>query len=319
VKSEFEFINYIKKSYGLSAIGDDCAVLPKDEKTDMVVTADMLVEDVDFRLEWTTPEFLGHKALAVSLSDIAAMGAVPKWAMLTLAVPEDLWKTTFIEQFFDGWTALATQYEVALVGGDISRSPDKFVIDSIVGGEVKKGQAILRSGAEHCESIFVTENLGGSATGLHLLNNGIKLESAEVDTEFDFLRRHLTPMPRVSYGVWLNQGNVASAMLDISDGLLSDLNHLCEQSKVGARIYAEKIPLDDNAPDILGSEEASLENALNGGEDFELLFTAKEQDVSAYFKGIFPCIGEITSTVGVIELVRDGQVKIVQPRGYQHF
>ena len=166
MESEFEFINYIKKSYGLNAIGDDCAVLPKDGKTDMVITADMLVEDVDFRLKWTTPEFLGHKALAVSLSDIAAMGAVPKWAMLTLAVPESLWRTDFVKQLYDGWTALANQYEVEVIGGDISRSPDRFVIDSIACGEVEKRQAILRSGAKVGDAIFVSGCLGGASGGL---------------------------------------------------------------------------------------------------------------------------------------------------------
>ena len=319
MKSEFDFINYIKKSYGLAAIGDDCAILPKDDKTDMVITADMLVEDIDFRLEWTTPEFLGHKALAVSLSDIAAMGAVPKWAMLSIGVPIGLWNSDFLDGFYQGWHSLANNFEVELIGGDISKTPEKFVIDSIVGGETPKGNAILRSGAKRGDSIFVTEKLGGSAAGLYLLNDGIKLEDSEVDKEFDLIRKHLTPMPRISYGVWLNQGNVASAMLDISDGLLSDLNHLCEQSNVGARLYTEKIPLDDNVADILGSDEASLENALNGGEDFELLFTAKAENVSTYFKGIFPCIGEITSNIGVIELATDGQVEIIQPSGYQHF
>ena len=141
--SEFEFIDNIRVKYGLDRIGDDCAVLPKDSDNDLLLTADMLIEDIDFRLEWTTPEFLGHKSLAVSLSDIAAMGGVPKWGMLSIGVPENLWNIDFLDRFYDGWLELASGYGVELVGGDVSRSPDKLVIDSVAGGEIAKGKAIL--------------------------------------------------------------------------------------------------------------------------------------------------------------------------------
>ena len=107
MKSEFEFINDLKSRFSLDKIGDDCAVLPKNETTDLLITADLLIEDIDFRLEWTKPEFLGHKALAVSLSDIAAMGGTPKWALMSIGVPKDLWKTDFLDRFYDGWHKLA--------------------------------------------------------------------------------------------------------------------------------------------------------------------------------------------------------------------
>src|SRR4029079_14825756 len=144
---EFEFIQNIKKKYSLEKVGDDCAVLPKNSWTDQVITADLLVEDIDFRLEGTTPEFLGHKALAVSISDVAAMGGEPKWAMLSVGMPENLWNSDFINGFYEGWFALAKKFSIELVGGDVSRTPDRIVIDSIVGGEVPKGKAIMRSGA----------------------------------------------------------------------------------------------------------------------------------------------------------------------------
>src|SRR5213083_2454141 len=118
MRTEFEFIRNIKDKYGLSRIGDDCAVLTQSPGKDLLVTADLLVEDVDFRLEWTTPEFLGHKALAVSLSDIAAMGGTPKWALLSIGVPETLWKTDFLDRFYEGWYGLARKCGVELVGGD---------------------------------------------------------------------------------------------------------------------------------------------------------------------------------------------------------
>src|SRR5207248_5358981 len=129
----------------LDKVGDDCAVLPKDTATDLVVTTDLLVETIDFELSWTTPQRLGRKALAISLSDIAAMGADPTWSMLSLGVPERLWKPDFLDAFYEGWHRAARQYGVKMVGGDISRSPEKLFIDSIVAGEVTKDQAILRS------------------------------------------------------------------------------------------------------------------------------------------------------------------------------
>jgi thiamine-monophosphate kinase len=152
MKSEFDFIEKIRRraqsaSIG-TGIGDDCAVIPKDSKTDLVITADLLIEDVDFRLEWTTPELIGHKALVVSLSDAAAMGAKPVWAMLSIGIPEKIWKTDFVDEFYEGWFRLAKKFGVGLIGGDVSRTPDKIVIDSIVAGEAKKGKAVLRSGAK---------------------------------------------------------------------------------------------------------------------------------------------------------------------------
>ena len=176
MRGEFEFIQNIKSKYSLSRVGDDCAVLPKDAETDLLVTADMLVEDIDFRLDWTTAEFLGHKALAVSLSDIAAMGGKPVWSMLSVGMPENLWNSDFIDRFYEGWFALARKFDVELVGGDISSIDGKLVIDSIVGGEVAKGKAILRSTAKADDAIFVTGTLGGAAGGLNRLENGSRYD-----------------------------------------------------------------------------------------------------------------------------------------------
>jgi thiamine-monophosphate kinase len=313
VKSEFEFINYIKKSHGLKAIGDDCAVLPQDAETDMVVTADMLVEDIDFCLEWKEPEALGYKALAVSLSDIAAMGAAPRWAMLTLAVPEALWRTEFVKHFFDGWTSLAAPHEVDLIGGDISRSPDKFVIDSIACGEVRKGHAVLRSGAKAGDAIFISGSLGGAAGGLKVLERRDRRSDVA-----GLIDRHLRPKPRIELGKFLNANRIASSMIDVSDGLSSDLHHICEASGVGAEIDRKAIPIDKGLSRIF-SEDESLSFALNGGEDFELLFTVAEEKISMLENADVNRIGTITKHSEIIELIDGDARSKLYSSGYQHF
>jgi len=316
---EFEFIQNIKKKYSLEKVGDDCAVLPKDEKTDQVITADLMVEDIDFRLEWTTPELLGHKALAVSLSDIAAMGAEPKWALLSLGVPEKLWNSDFIDKFYDGWFALAKEFEVELVGGDVSRTPDKIVIDSIIGGEVPKGKAILRSGAKVGDSIYLTGGLGGASMGLKLLNEGARYSSVSEQNHNNSLLKQLAPAPQVAVGKWLQKNGIATAMIDISDGLSSDLNHICRASGVGAKIYADLIPLSlHSGPKLsIGERLEILEKAINGGEDFELLFTSREKHIMPFSQ--FARIGEITASDGIVELITFGQSTILEPKGYRHF
>lgn len=319
MRSEFEFIDHIKLKYALNRVGDDCAVLPKDNVADMVVTADMLVEDIDFRLDWTTPRFLGHKALAVSLSDIAAMGAEPKWAMLSMAVPEHLWSTEFLDEFYTGWHLMAQKYNVELVGGDISKIESKLVIDSTVGGELPKGTAVLRSGAKPGDGIFVTGELGGAAAGLRLLEDGLRYP-AENGSRYDsFLLHQLTPHPHVVNGSLIRTELNASAMIDLSDGLSSDLAHICEASGVGARLYADSIPIHRKLKRIFVERDEQFDMALNGGEDFELLFTVDEKNISAEKLSRFHRIGEVTANVGVIELIVDGAVRRLEPKGYRHF
>ena len=273
MKSEFEFIENIRQRYSLRKIGDDCAVLPKDFKTDLVITTDLLVEDVDFRREWVTPEFMGHKALAVSLSDVAAMGAKPVWAMLSLGIPETAWKSDFADRFYDGYFRLARKFDVEIVGGDVSRTPDKIVVDSIAAGEVSKERAVLRSGAKPGDLIFVTGELGGAAAGLKLLESGVRYNDEAKIWQHNLMLKQLQPQPQVRAALDLNEYNRATAMIDLSDGLSGDLMHVCRASGVGAKIFADKIPLHKNLLSIADSFEEKLNFALNGGEDFELLFT----------------------------------------------
>ena len=318
MKTEFEFINNIKKRFAAARIGDDCAVLPRDDKTDQLITADLLVEDVDFRLEWTTPQFLGHKALAVSLSDIAAMGGTPRWAMLTIGVPEHVWNSGFLDAFYEGWGRLAAQFEVELIGGDVSRTPETVVIDSIVGGEVDRGKAIMRSAARPEDLIYVSGPLGGAAGGLALLESGIRISGAD-ERQSNLLGRQLSPMPLVEIGKVIREHDLATSMIDLSDGLSSDLAHICRSSGVGAEIDGPLIPVDANLCTLSMSEEERLDLAINGGEDFQLLFTCGAEKDPRLFLPSISRIGVVTANVGIIELTNGGQTARLPSKGYRHF
>jgi thiamine-monophosphate kinase len=311
--NEFEFIEHIKSKYSLRGIGDDCAVLPRDSITDLLITADMLIEDIDFRLEWTTPELLGRKALAVSLSDIAAMGGNPVWAMLSIGVPNDIWSSDFVNRFYQGWFALANEYQVELVGGDVSRSPDKLVIDSIVGGEVEKGRAILRSTAKPGDLIFVSGTLGGAAGGLKLLERGFGITDDLEDLTSKLVLQQLNPLPQLHIANELQHLGKITSMIDLSDGVSSDLGHICRMSGVGARINVDRLPIDDDLRNYFHSDDC-LEMALHGGEDFELLFTVS-QDSSDEIHGT--CIGEITD--GDLEIIANGKTSLLEAKGFEHF
>ena len=324
MKSEFQFLETIKRRHNLTKIGDDCAVLPKDSQTDLVITTDLLVEDVDFRREWSNPEFVGHKALAVSLSDVAAMGAKPVWALLSIGVPEAIWRTDFVEKFYEGYMKLADEFAVELIGGDVSRTTDKIVVDSIVAGEVGKNTAITRSNANVGDLIFVTGTLGAAAGGLRILENKINAGDTAINSRFEnLIRAQLQPAPHVAHGEFLRRTNAATAMIDLSDGLSGDLAHLCRASEVGAKLFVERIPVHRDLDALTGDDREKLDFALHGGEDYRLLFTVKPSDYQRLkidFERLgFVRIGEITAPVGVIELERHGRSEILDARGFQHF
>jgi thiamine-monophosphate kinase len=320
---EFFFLNHLKRHFKFEKIGDDCAVLPLDNSTELLVTTDMLVDGVDFRPEWAEPSIIGHKALAVSLSDIAAMGGEPNWALISLAIPEDLWSQQFLDRFYDGITSLADIHNVEIVGGDVSGTPGPFTIDTILIGKSPKGSSVLRSGAAMGDLIFVSGALGGAAAGLRVLEQGTTLDenSALLDS---VIARLLKPTPQVQIGKILQTHRLATSMIDISDGLSSDLRHLCDASGTGARIYAERIPVDPavetlavSAPDTDLSDPLSL--ALNGGEDFELLFTAKKELKDEVVALGCTLIGEVVAEREGICLVQNGLPRSLDPRGFRHF
>jgi thiamine-monophosphate kinase len=315
MRSEFEFINDIKSRHNLSKVGDDCAVLPKNGKTDLLITSDMLVEGVDFRLDWSTPEQVGHKALAISLSDIAAMGGTPTYAMLSIAVVESLWKGDFLDRFYTGWHALGSKFGVELIGGDVSKSSGPLTIDSTILGEISTGRAVLRSGAKVGDGIFVTGTLGGAASGLKLLLD--QAENASSESKI-LVKKQLEPSPQVEIANLLQQDSLVASMIDLSDGLSSDLMHVCRASGVGAEIIAETLPIEPALASFFSPEEC-LDMALTGGEDFQLLFTGDAKKISAAKIEQITRIGTVTADVGIIELIA-GETRVrIEPRGYRHF
>lgn len=313
----------------LQGIGDDGAVIKQTSGRETVITTDLLVEDVDFHRDSTPPDLLGHKALAVSLSDLAAMGARPRWSLMALGIPQDLWDSDFVDQFYEGFFRLAKRYDVRLIGGDVSRAPEKLVIDSIALGECGIERSIYRSGAKPGDVIYVTGSLGAAAAGLRLIERGARIgqehgEEPEWKLVQELLLRQLCPEPRVGWGLVLGEERLASAMIDISDGLSSDLNHLCVESKVGALVQANWLPVDPPVSDLCGRRALDpLMLALHGGEDFELLFTVPPQNVSqlpSKVDGVpLTCIGEIKEAEVGVRIAEGSRVWDLAAQGWQHF
>ncbi|HEX5965852.1 MAG TPA: thiamine-phosphate kinase, partial [Pyrinomonadaceae bacterium] len=290
MKDEFEFIRALREraaaSSSITGIGDDAAVFQTTAGKETVVTTDLLIEDIDFRRTTISPYLLGHKALAVSLSDIAAMGARPRWSLISIGIPSDVWQTDFADRLYSGLFELANRYGVQLIGGDTSRTEEKIVIDSIVIGECSANHAVKRAGANAGDHVFVTGSLGGAAAGLRLVERGAHLAEQNLHEDDSqkldhVLLRHLRPEPRVGWGIVLGEEKLATSMIDISDGLSSDLNHLCSASGVGALIDSSLLPIDSQVTELCGRRALDpLQLALHGGEDFELLFTVKPSDVA---------------------------------------
>jgi thiamine-monophosphate kinase len=337
---EFDLIKSLRESLSLrrldaahglvEGVGDDAAVLRQTSELDTVITTDLLVEGIDFTLtgdEKTDASVIGRRAVAVSLSDIAAMGARPRWLLLSVGVPRKLWERGFARALLSNAMTYASDIGVTLVGGDISRTLEHVVVDSIVLGEVERGRAVLRSGARVGDQIFVTGSLGGASAGLKILEGGRVRQSHSgarmTSATRGLVARQLQPTPRVEWGALLGERRLASAMIDLSDGLSSDIMHICRESRAGARIEAASLPLDPllESAGITGDDALSL--ALHGGEDFELLFTVSERDargLPSQLDGVQATrIGEVTRERGKVRLVRDGRARLLRPGGFDHF
>lgn len=299
----------------LIGIGDDAAAWQGDSQIQLATT-DTLVQDIHFDLDIISWEELGWKAMAVNLSDIAAMGGIPKYALLSLALPGGL-DAADISRFVNGMTHVAGEFGVAIVGGNVATSPNVVITMTIIG--CAKGKAVLkRSTACPGEHIAITGYLGLSAAGLEMLN-GKTISDAEMG---DILRQaHLQPRPKVREGQILIEQGVRTA-IDVSDGLIADLDHICESSKVSARIRMEQVPVH---PVITANFPNYQELALCGGEDYELLFTADTATV-ARAKQALDCpvtvIGDMTeATLPARVTVLDSKGNTVPYRrgGWEHF
>lgn len=310
------FAKSTKNSAVAFGIGDDCAVLRlssgRGATTDTLVTTDFSLEGIHFRRNWHSPESVGHRCLVRGLSDIAAMGGLPVAAFLSLALPKDL-PQTWVKRFAGGLISLAKRYNVTLAGGDTAESPNGILADIIVVGSVPKQKAVLRSTARAGDLIYVSGKLGGSAAAVL----GMRKTPNHKLNPRDY-PRHFFPEPRLELGRLLRERGLASAMIDTSDGLSTDLSHICEESAVGAEIQTDLIPRAR-----LGKppRQVDMKFALHAGEDYELLFTApKGKGVPSQIAGVpITHIGRITRSKKLILMNQDGSGNELKPQGWEHF
>jgi thiamine-monophosphate kinase len=309
----------------LAGIGDDCAILQftlgsAPAATQILVTTDFSLEGIHFRRDWHAPEVVGHRCLTRGLSDIAAMGGEPVAAFLSLGLPRDL-PQSWVRRFMRGLIALAEKYRVPLAGGDTAESPAGILADIVVVGSEPKGKAILRSGARPGDRIFVSGTLGGSAAAV------VKMMATGKTVDPRSYPRHFHPDPRLELGRILREKNLVSAMIDLSDGLSTDLAHICEESRVGAEIEAAAIP---RARVGRPQRPVDLDLAFHGGEDYELLFTVPEgKRIPPQLTGVAVTpIGRITRSRKILlhQEQRDQKssgerhrARVLIPRGWEHF
>jgi len=296
----------------LTGIGDDCAVLRLLPGRESLVTTDFTLEGIHFRRDWHPPESVGHRCLTRGLSDIAAMGGEPVAAFLSLALPRDL-PQSWVGRFARSLISLAEKYGVTLAGGDTAESPNGILADIIVVGAVPKGKSVLRSGARPGDRIFVSGELGGSAAAVLRMRAKPKKKLNPRDYP-----RHFYPEPRIELGRILREKGLASSMIDTSDGLSTDLAHICEESGVGAELDDALIP---RASVGKPAREVDLDLAVHGGEDYELLFTARPgKHIPAQIAGVaLTHIGHITRHAKIFVNARPDLSYELEPRGWEHF
>jgi thiamine-monophosphate kinase len=325
---EFDFIAALKKRLPTLSeslplgLGDDASWWRPAAADGVLTTCDMLVEGVHFELATTTPADLGWKALAVNLSDLAAMGGEPECAWLALGLPPTT-PRPWLEEFCSAFLELAAQYGVQLAGGDTVRARD-LVISVTLAGQPVAGRPILRSGALPEDDIYFSGTLGDSCLGLKLLQQKIMVE----DPAARFLqRRHLRPEPRVELGRKLAAAGLVRAMLDVSDGLVADLGHLLRASGgLGARLEEEALPFSVAAEKLLAAGEVALDELLTGGEDFELLFAAPAGADNEIQRLAADCgmrlsrIGRVAAEDGIVLVAADGcEQRLTGRGGHDHF
>lgn len=298
-------------------IGDDAAVLRPDAGKDWVITTDAFLENVHFLRKTHPARAMGYKALARATSDIAAMGARPRYFFLTLAIPDEC-AGPWLDAFLGGMARAARRFGLILAGGDTSKFPS-LVASLTVMGDIDHGKAILRSGARPRDLLCVSGRLGEAELGLQLL-----LKKKQTPGRWArIMKKHFSPEPRLALGAWLSSHKYATSMIDTSDGLSTDLDHICEASGTGAMVWASKIPTVRVPPELRRTAPNPLELALHGGEDYELLFTVPKRIASRLPNKVagvpLTIIGEITSKKGIVLVDQDRSRKRLQPGGWDPF
>ena len=310
---EFDFIEAIKTSFSnignrtIEGIGDDCAIIPISQEQSLVITADMLIEDVHFLRQSCSPEELGYKSLAVNLSDVASMGIRPTATLLSISLPEEC-TGEWAQRFMEGYRKLSEQYGVALIGGDTTASKSGIAINVTAIGQGANCNIKRRRAAQAGDIIAVSGQLGISAQGLHDILSGNNTSDAAIT--------HKRPTPRINEGAWLGAHSEVHAMMDLSDGLASDLRHILRASEVAAEIEVTHIP----AP-------YGIENAVCGGEDYELLMTISADHFDSIRKEFINNFATPLTAVGRIVRAKTGSITwlddgtIITPswRGFTHF
>jgi thiamine-monophosphate kinase len=305
-------------------IGDDCAVLEPSPGHRLLATTDLLLEDIHFRRRYATPADVGWKSMAVNLSDIASMGGRPRWALVALACAAD---TTLdeVDAFYAGARALAARHAVTIVGGDTTASPAGWLVNVTLLGEAVA--PLLRSGARAGDVIAVTGPLGRSAAGLSVLDRpGVPAGLAEA-TVAEVTGAHLRPVPRVEEGRWLGRAGGVTSMIDLSDGLATDLTHVADESRVHCRVDVDRVPIDAATREVaraLGADPLAW--AAAGGEDYELLLTCAPDALDRLSEGLaqqtgtrLHAIGTVVGAGAGVSFVDGGGRPVSMPAGFEHF
>ncbi|MBI2650191.1 thiamine-phosphate kinase [Candidatus Woesearchaeota archaeon] len=313
IGGEFGLIERIRKKVKthskemIAGIGDDAAVLKHDKNSYLLFTTDMLVENAHFSLKHWTPEQIGMKAIEQNVSDIAAMGGLPKFAVVSLALPDNI-DVEFVDKLYNGLNKKSKKYKIDIVGGNITHSKEIVVSIALI-GFVEKKYLALRSGAKINDLVFCSGDAGKSAVGLELLRNNLKGKS---------IKKHLEPKSRLDLARKLMKIGVNS-MIDVSDGVASEVKHICKESNVGAVIYASSIPISkDTVIDARKFKKNAIDFALYGGEDFELVFTAPENKLKQLKKHDVAAIGRVVGKKYGVKLIKNNK-KYNLENGFDHF
>lgn len=307
---EFDLIERIKKILPavdrpelIIGIGDDAAAIQIDDHRVLLITGDIQVENQHFRLNHISPYHLGKRAMAVNLSDIAAMGGQPTFALVSLGFPKSLPLSSF-DELTRGMADQLAEFEAHIIGGNLSHTRDDLIIDITLLGEIAPHHILTRSGATPGDRIFVTGKLGEAGAGFHILEKFGKKYPNEFEA---MVQKHWQPVPRIEVGKLMAQSGFATAMIDISDGLASDLFHICTRSSVGAEIYQNRIPLPERIQKVAAlAGKSALTLALHSGEDYELLITTKPETPQAILQAISKKTGVALTEIGRIVTKESG-------------